>query len=280
MRPMTNPEILQRGGARLKAVRTRLGLSLRAVEQRSLEFAAERQNPDYALSKAWIVDVEKGRFLPGSFKTAALAAIYKLEIAEIQKWYGLEPDEITKERPLFRPPKTHLLTSSDEPGEGVEIPETGLELKQTNLLTQLVDIWGDVPVPLLRRLDLRRSLYGYIGMEDRTMWPMLPPGTFIQIDPKQTRVQKGPFGKLSVYSPYARPIYFLDIRTGYACGWCQVENGVLTLIPHPDSGEPTRTFRYPNEAELVGRVTGIAMRIGEESEALLVALRRKNPPKK
>jgi hypothetical protein len=74
---------------------------------------------------------------------------------------------------------------------------------------------------------------------------------------------------------------FADIRTGYACGWCQIENGILTLIPHPDSGEPTRTFRHPNEVEVVGRVTGIAMRIGEESQTLMeAALQRKSPPKK
>jgi hypothetical protein len=259
----------------------RLGLSLRAVEHRSTELAAERQNPDYALSKAWIVDVEKGRFLPGSFKTATLAALYQLEIAEIQKWYGIEPDEITKERPLFRPPKTHLLTPPEESTESTASPETLPQLKKTNLLSQLVDIWGDVPVPLLRRLDLRRSLYGYIGMEDRTMWPLLPPGTFVQIDAKQTRVQKGPVSRGTTQSQFARPIYFLDIRTGYACGWCQIEDGILTLIPHPDSGEPTRTFRHPNEVEVVGRVTGIAMRIGEESQTLMeAALQRKSPPKK
>ena len=278
---MADPEVLQRVGARLKRIRVRLGLSLRAMEHRSTELAVERQNSDYALSKAWIVDVEKGRFVPGSFKTATLAAIYQLEIAEIQKWYGIEPDEITKERPLFRPPKTYLLTPPEESTESVANPEAAPQLMKTNLLSQLVDIWGDVPVPLLRRLDLRRSLYGYIGMEDRTMWPLLPPGTFVQIDAKQTRVQKGPFSRGSTQSQFARPIYFLDLRTGYACGWCQIENGILTLIPHPDSGEPTRTFRHPNEVEVVGRVTGIAMRIGEESQALMeAALQRRNPPKK
>ena len=118
-------------------------------------------------------------------------------------------------------------------------------------------------------------------VSNRTMWPLLPPGTFVQIDAKQTRVQKGPVSRGSTQSQFARPIYFLDIRTGYACGWCQIENGILTLIPHPDSGEPTRTFRHPNEVEVVGRVTGIAMRIGEASQTLMeAALQRKNPPKK
>jgi len=261
---MTTPEVRERAGAKLKAIRIRLGLSLRAIEQRSAEFARKKQNPDYAISKAWIVDVEKGRFLPGSFKTVTLASLYNLEIAEIQKWYGLKPDEITKERPLFRPPKTHLLTGFDDSPENSQSAERGLELKTTNLLTQLLDIWGDVPVPLLRRLELRRCLYGYIGTQDWTMWPLLPPGTVVRIDPRQTRVLKGPFLKGSAQSSFSRPIYFLDIRSAYACGWCQIENGILTLIPHPDSGEHTRTFRYPNEVDVVGRVTAIARSIEEE----------------
>ena len=142
-------------------------------------------------------------------------------------------------------------------------------------------IWGDVPVPLLRRLDLRRSLYGYIGTKDRTMSPLLPPGTFVQIDAKQSRIRKGSSTMPMGQSPFAQPIYFLDIRNGYACGWCEIRDGVLTLIPHPDSGEQTRTFRYPSEVEVVGRVTGIAMQIGEESQTLMEeAIRRRNVPKK
>src|SRR6202023_652336 len=106
------------------------------------------------------------------------------------------------------------------------------------------------------------------------------PGTFVQIDAQQTRVKKALAKKGGGQSQFARPIYFLDIRTGYACGWCEIKDGQLTLIPHPDSGEHTRTFRYPSEVEVVGRVTGIAMRIGEESQALLEEALRRNPPKK
>jgi hypothetical protein len=262
-RQHTNPV----GG--MNQVLVRRGVPFDAFERPAGELLIGAIDRDYLLGRS----VEEPKHL--------LAVIYQLEIAEIQKWYGIEPDEITKERPLFRPPKTHLLTLPEESAESAASPEAIQQLKKTNLLSQLVDIWGDVPVPLLRRLDLRRSLYGYIGMEDRTMWPLLPPGTFVQIDAKQTRVQKGPFGRGSMQSQFARPIYFLDIRTGYACGWCQIEDGILTLIPHPDSGEPTRTFRHPSEVEVVGRVTGIAMRIGEEPQTLIeAALHRKSPPKK
>jgi transcriptional regulator with XRE-family HTH domain len=282
---MTDPDVIQRAGAKLKAIRMRLGLSVREVARRSVILMAERQNRDFSLSRGWINDVEKGRFVPGTFKIASLSVIYQRSIAEIHALFGIEPGDITKERPLFRPPKTHLLLPPDEPGsdsgELPEGPDVTSRLESTNLLSKLVNIWGDVPVPLLRHLDLRRSLYGYIGTEDRTMSPLIPPGSFVQIDAKQTRVKRDTAKKSAGQSPFTRPIYFLDTRTGYACGWCEIKDGVLTLIPHPDSGEQTRTFRYPSEVEVVGRVTGIAMRIGDETQALLEeSLRRTGPPKK
>jgi len=282
---MTERDVLRRAGAKLQRMRERLGLSVREVARRSQMVVAERQNRDFSLSRAWITDVEKGRFVPGIFKIVSLSVIYQMTIAEIHALYGINPGDITQEQPLFSPPKTHILTSPDESTSDnagtADDSDITLQLENTNLLSKLVDIWGDVPVPLLRRLDLRRSLYGYIGTQDRTMSPLLPPGTFVQIDAKQTRVRKSPAKREGPQSPFARPIYFLDIRTGYACGWCEIKDGVLTVIPHPDSGEMTRSFRYPSEVEVVGRVTGIARRIEEESQALLEeAIRRRNPPKK
>jgi transcriptional regulator with XRE-family HTH domain len=264
---MTDLDVIRMAGAKLKKIRLRLGLSVRDVERRSLLLVTERQNRDYSLSRAWITDVEKGRFVPGIFKTVSLGLIYHLTIAEIHALFGIQPGDITKERALFNPPKTHLLTPPEESTiDGAALPEgaeAAAQLENTSLLARLVDIWGDVPVPLLRRLDLRRSLYGYIGTKDRTMLPLVPPGTFVQIDARQTRVQNGSGKQVAAQSPFTRPIYFLDIRSGYAFGWCEVHDGYLTLIPHPDSGEQTRTFKHPDEVEVVGRVTGIAMQIGE-----------------
>jgi transcriptional regulator with XRE-family HTH domain len=281
IRAMTQSEVMVQAGTKLQRIRVRLGLSVREVQRRSLKLVQERQNRDYYLSKAWITDIEKGRFLPGIFKTVSLSVLYQLTIAEIHALYGIEPGDIAKERGLFGPPKTHLLTSPEESvSELAGTADMTLPLANTNLLTRLVDIWGDVPVPLLRRLDLRRCLYGYIGLKDRTMSPLLRPGTFVQIDAKQTRVTKGFAEKNRNKSQFARPIYFLDIRDGYACGWCEIKDGQLTFIPHPDSGEPIRTYRYPSEVEIVGRVTGIAMQITEESFTPIEETVRREPVKK
>ena len=271
-------------GAKLKQIRLRLGLSVREVERLSLKVVSRRENRDFFLSRAWITDIEKGRFVPGIFKIAALSDLYRLTIQEIHVLYGIQPGDITKDPTVFAPPKTHLLALPEEAplGEVSSVaPDVRTQFEHTDLLSRLVDIWGDVPVPLLRQLDLRRSLYGYIGTKDKTMSPLLPPGTFVRIDPKQTRVKNGPAVRSSSPSQFSRPIYFLDIRTGYACGWCEVKDGVLTLIPHPDSGQQTRTFRYPDEVDVVGRVTGIAMPIEEESLVRMEELmRQKSPPKK
>src|ERR1035438_4789396 len=57
---------------------------------------------------------------------------------------------------------------------------------------------------------LRRWMYGVSvrSSANRTMAPLLPPGTFVQIDAKQVRVRKGSAKKGAAPSPYARPIYF------------------------------------------------------------------------
>jgi transcriptional regulator with XRE-family HTH domain len=281
---MNDRELTLRAGEKLRRIRMRLGLSLREVERRSLKLVAERQNRDYSLSRTWVTDIEKGRFVPGTFKVASLSVIYQLTIAEIHAIYGIDPGDIVKDRMVFRPPKTHLVTFADGAAPGSETAtvksEAAVPFESTNLLSRLVDIWGEVPVPLLRHLDLRRCLYGYIGMQDRTMSPLLPPGTFVQIDAKQIRVQKTAGTKEAGQSQFTRPIYFLDIRTGYACGWCEVKDGMLTLIPHPDSGEQTRVFRYPSEVDVVGRVTGVAMRIAKESFAPLGKASHREEPEK
>jgi transcriptional regulator with XRE-family HTH domain len=260
---MTRPERNVRAGAKLQRIRVRLGLSIRDVERRSMELAEQRHNPYLSLSRSWITDVETGRFVPGSFKMACLAEIYGMELDEIHKLYNMSRD-ITKEPPAYRPPTTQLLTPKKDPSETeADLPED-LRIEETNLLTGIVDIWGSVPVPMLRRFGLQPCLYGYVGTEDKSMAPLLPPGTFLQIDPKQNRIKKGPYKKSSSESHFARPIYFLDIRGGYKCGWCELKNGVLTFIPHPDSGEQTQSFRYPDEVSVVGRVTAITMSIEEE----------------
>lgn len=63
---------------------------------------------------------------------------------------------------------------------------------------------------------------------------------------------------------YPRLLNNVELRDDrYACSWCDHDGSRLLLVPYPKSPVPIRSLRYPQEAEIIGRVTGIAMLIAE-----------------
>jgi hypothetical protein len=125
---------------------------------------------------------------------------------------------------------------------------------------RVVEQWGIVPLNYLAQFANRDYTYGYVGSEDFTMYPILPPGTFIQIDESRNRVIEGAWR-----SEYERPIYFVETRDGYTCAWCSVQRDGIVLQSHPLSPVPVRVLKHPQEAEVIGQVVGVAMRLGEWS---------------
>jgi hypothetical protein len=124
-----------------------------------------------------------------------------------------------------------------------------------------VEKWDEIPVGFLQHPDLRKSVYGYIGLEDYTLFPLIRPGSLVQIDASQRKISAEKWK-----TEFDRPIYFVELRNGYVCSWCQLDRGQLIVIPHPHSRQDVRRFDYPSQAEIVGRVTGVTMRIvGERS---------------
>jgi hypothetical protein len=55
----------------------------------------------------------------------------------------------------------------------------------------------------------------------------------------------------------------VETREGYICCWCSVQQENLVLQPHPLSPVPVRVLKYPQEAEVLGQVVGMALRLGE-----------------
>jgi aromatic ring-cleaving dioxygenase len=102
-------------------------------------------------------------------------------------------------------------------------------------------------------------MYGYIGLEDYTLFPLIRPGSLVQIDARQRKISAEKWK-----TEFDRPIHFVELRNGYVCSWCQVDRGQLIVIPHPHSHQDVRRFDYPSQAEIIGRVIGISTRIVEE----------------
>src|SRR5262249_26353973 len=104
--------------------------------------------------------------------------------------------------------------------------------------------------------------YGYIGVQDWSMYPLLHPGSLVIIDERQKKIV------LSGWENEAdRPIYFFEHRGGYSCGWASIVQNYLVVQPHPASQYAPVLYRYPNEAEVLGRVVGAAMFLGSKPQS-------------
>jgi transcriptional regulator with XRE-family HTH domain len=248
-------------GIRLKQLRERLGLTLRKVEMLSQRLAKEKQNQDFFISRGWLNNVENGSYTPGIFKLYSLGAIYHTHWSNIFGFFGLHLSDFGRDQAMFAPPKTQLATDFPEADDTVVVPlrsSQALRLDRTNLLSKLVEIWGEVPIRLLQHLDLRNGVYGLVGISDFTMYPIIRPGSIVQIDQNQRKVTS-----VKWQNEHERPIYFIELRGEYICSWCEMREGYLSAVPHPNSKCEVRRFSYPREAEIVGRVVGVTMRLAE-----------------
>ena len=88
------------------------------------------------------------------------------------------------------------------------------------------------------------------------MEPLLRPGSLVLVDPARRQVRADGWR-----NEFERPIYFVEIREGYRCSWCSIEGRDLILQPYPLSPCTPRVLRTPDEAEVVGEVTGVIMRM-------------------
>lgn len=259
------PSQLVRSGSRLKDLRLRLGISLREVEQQSHKIASARGSQEFVVSNHWLTKLENGHRTPSIYTLFSLSAIYKVKFSEIISLFGLDLEWLGRYQLGSRSKQTHLVDvekgDSDRP---VPFPvhfDPGFRVEDTNLISRMVEVWGEIPVSFLEGMNVRRNLYGYIGLEDHTMEPLLRPGSFVLIDERFRKVQVGPWR-----TEWDRPVYFIELRDGYACSWCETAGDTLLLVPHPLSPSPHRRFDS-RSAEVIGQVVAVANRLVNISHA-------------
>lgn len=250
-------------GERLRARRERRHLSIRDVEKFSRRIVEEKNNPAYYISHNWVSDLENGRSKPRLAKFYSLSLIYGCDITDILSLFGLNISDLDAERGLIALPYTHLSANAISREQDIVPPAKNLPnnilLERTNLVHRMFRGLGEMPSFLAQHAGTSDVLYGYVGTDDYTLDPLIRPGAFVQIDPHQNKVVKSMWP-----SEHERPVYFVELRDDrYACSWCDHEGSRLLLVPYPKSPVPIRSLRYPQEAEIVGRVTGIAMLIAE-----------------
>jgi len=248
-----------RPGDKLQELRSRLGITTREVADQSQQIADEQGDPEFYISNSWLTKLENTDSVPSIQKLISLSAIYRVKFSDLLLLFGLDLELIGKRQLEVPPAQTALVRLEGiHPDKSVMFPVqfAAMSLDVTNLLSRMVEQWGEVPIVAIQHLDLRHNHYGFIGLRDFTLHPLLRPGSFVQIDPRLRKVVS-----FRWRTEFERPIYFLELRDRYACGWCEVQRTQLTLLPHPQSPCTVRQFEYPAEVEIIGQVTGVATRL-------------------
>lgn len=253
--------VFEEPGQKLKRVREKLGLRFRDVEEASQQLAELRGSDEFLIALSRLSDIENKGTVPSIYRLYALCTIYRLDPEEVLSWYGVPLASMAADAREITLGKTHLVNFSSIEGGDVQVPlslDPGIDLKRTTYLSRMIQRWGKLPLMLLSGLDLKNRRYALIGTDDNFMAPMLPPGSLLVIDEERRKVQAGGWA-----NEFERPIYFLEHREGFACGWCTVTDNRLMLQPHPASGCEPRIYEYPRDIEVIGQVVSVAMNLDQ-----------------
>jgi transcriptional regulator with XRE-family HTH domain len=247
-------------GQNLRVLREQLGLTMRDVESASTRIAEKHANEEFAVPPSRLSDIETKGIVPSIYRIYSLAVIYRQDPRDILALYGVDLNQAASDLNASIPRKSHL-SKLLRGISAVQVPvrlDPSFDLRKTANLGRMVERWGLIPLAYLSDFADHQYSYGYIGSEDFTMYPILQPGSFVQVDETRNKVLEGAWR-----SEYERPLYFLETREGHACCWCTVKRDSIILQPHPLSPVPVRIFKYPQDAEVIGQVVGMAMRLDE-----------------
>lgn len=247
-------------GKKLRELREQMGLTLRDVELSSTSLAESRGIEEFVINPSRLSDIETKGVIPSIYRLYTLSVIYRADYTELLKFYGVDLSSTATDFAICSPAKTHRLEIAEGRGS-VEIPvklDPGFDLRHTTNLGRMIEDWGIVPMQYLQDLSKQKYTYAYIGMEDLTMYPLLLPGSFVQVDERRSRVEDKKWR-----SELERPIYFVETREGHVCCWCSIRRGEIVLQSHPLSPVPPRILKHPQDAEVIGQIVGVAMRLGE-----------------
>lgn len=253
---------MDHAGQRLKRARERLNLRFRDVEQFSQQIADRHGNSEFVINISRLSDIENQGTVPSLYRLYSLCVIYRLNLNEVLSWYGVPAETMLADAGQIRLGETHAVGIHLEDEAAAYLPislDPGIDLRKTFFLSEVVQRWGKLPLALLGGVDIRHYRYGFIGMDDWSMHPVLPPGSLVIIDDGKRKINPQPWSRLM-----DRPIYFFEHRDGFYCRWCSLKDGMISLVGHPASDAPVLNFRFPGEIDVLGQVIGMATSLDQE----------------
>jgi transcriptional regulator with XRE-family HTH domain len=242
-------------GLQLRRTREKLGLTYRDVEKSSYEIAVKRGRPEFVLHISRLADIENHNVVPSLHKLYSLATIYHISPLVITSWYEAPFQLAFHDGASFPTPRTHLREALLRSPQLLNFPEP-FDKEKTGLLQDTPQCGEHFPS--MTNAQPGRYRYGNIGLSDRRMVPILRPGSIVLVDTALQEIEDAEWT-----SEYDRPLYFVELRGGYRCGWFQKEKTRLIMQPHPLSRCAPEAWRMPEEAEVNGQVVGVVTYLNE-----------------
>lgn len=262
--PVARSGDLNRVGAALRRLRESLGLTTREVEAASARLARKYQNKRYMVCISRLCEFEKWGATPSIYSLYSLAVIYQKDLDHLLRLYGIGADDSVRQLQASSSlqPQREASAISASSQDVALTREITFNQRKTRYLGQVSGQLRDaLPFAYLQQIACPSCTYGYVGSEDWTMYPLLRPGSLVQIDETRNHVSNGAWA-----SEHERPIYFVEMRGSHACCWCTASRDLIILQPHPLSPVTPKVLQL-HDAEVLGQVIGAALMFGERRPA-------------
>jgi hypothetical protein len=128
---------------------------------------------------------------------------------------------------------------------------TTIFLDPASATRRLLNAWSDIPLLLMVDIDWERGPLVLVGASDRMLWPMIPPGSLLQLNQKVKTVDNGS------WLEFERPLYLIEFKSRFYCCHAQRRGDTLRLISHAESPSPPAISVPFKEAKVRGQLTPI-----------------------
>lgn len=173
-------------GGRLRIARERLHLSTRDVERLSRILAERRKNQEYYISHGWLTEIERGDFAPSIYKLCTLSSIYQCSLDQILAIFDIHIGDIAHEQLRLPLPYTYLVgeatLATERPTKILSRSISGIRQEKTDLVSRMFSGFSRLEAGIFPQENPEKSIYGYVGTKDFTLFPLIRPGSFVKID--------------------------------------------------------------------------------------------------
>jgi hypothetical protein len=113
---------------------------------------------------------------------------------------------------------------------------------------RLLTAWADAPMLLMLEEEWERGPLVIVGFADRMLWPLVPPGSLLRLNPKVRKIEDG------AWPEFERPIYLIEYGGKFYCCHAQRRGDMLRLISHLESPAPPSISVPVKEARVRGQL--------------------------